>query len=321
MKRWLTGLALCVASLHPTAYAQAPAFPSKTIRIIVPFNAGSGSDTGARVYADVLSRELGQPVVVENRPGGSGLIAIQTVKQAPPDGHTIMLASNSPMSVNPVVIKDLPYDPFKEFRPIIGLGRGAVAFAVKGDSPYRSIQDVVDAAKREKRPLTIGNYSAGYQLVATWLGSATGTEVNHVAYKGATQMLTDVAGGALDIAATDFGGAAPILKDGRIRVLAITNHSRHKDFPNIPTMKELGFKDFETYVWTSFFVRSETPGDIVEKLAAAMQRVIVSEPAKAYHATTPSEVMGFGPDEMRKFQVAEYERFRRVAEAAGIKPQ
>jgi len=111
------------------------------------------------------------------------------------------------------------------------------------------------------------------------------------------------------------------MKDGRIRVLAITNHSRHKDHPDIPTMKELGFKDFETYVWTSLFVRAETPDDIVGRLSAAMPRVLVSDAAKAYHATVPFEIMAFGPEEMRTFHRQEYERFRRVATAAGIKPQ
>jgi tripartite-type tricarboxylate transporter receptor subunit TctC len=319
MKKLITTLALALAA--PLAIAQAGNFPTKPIRIIVPFNAGSGSDTGARVYGEILSKELGQPVIVENRPGGSGLLTIQAVKAAPADGHTIMLASNSPMTVNPVVMKDLPYDPVKDFRPISGLGRGAVAFIVRGDSPAKSVADLVSLAKNEKRSLVVGNYSAGYRLVAAWLGTATGSEVTHVAYKGGAQMMNDIIGAQLDTGAIDFGGAAPLIKEGRLRALAITGDKRHPDFPDVPTMKESGFPEFETYVWTSFFVRADTPDDVTKTLADAMQKVLVSPAAKAYQATIPTQPMLFGPDEMRAFQLSEIERFGRVAKAAGIEPQ
>jgi tripartite-type tricarboxylate transporter receptor subunit TctC len=319
MKSLFFSVAMMLAA--PLALAQAEKFPSKPIHIIVPFNAGSGSDTGARVYGEILSKVLGTPVVVENKPGASGLLTIQHVKAAPADGYTIMLASNSPMTVNPVVMKNLPYDPVKDFRPISGLGRGSVAFVVPANSPHKTIKDLADAAKKEKRTLAVGNYSAGYHLVAAWLGTATGTEVTHVPYKGGAQMMNDVIGGQLDTGAIDFGGAAPLIKDGRLRALAITGGERHPDFPDVPTMKESGYPDFESYVWTSFFVHADTPDDVTKKLADAMQKVLVTDEAKAYQATIPTAVMRLGPDEMREFQLSEIERFRRVAEAAGIQPQ
>lgn len=303
------------------AHAQPASFPSKPIRIVVPFAAGSGSDTGARVYGEILAKLVGQPVLVENRPGASGQIAIQAVKQAPADGHTILLASNSPLTVNPVVMKNLPYDPFKDIRPLVGLGKGPAAFVVKGDAPYRTIQDLVEAAKKEKRSLTVGNYSAGYQLIATWLGTASGASVTHVAYKGGAQMVNDVIAGQLELAATDFGGVLQLLKDQRVRALAITGDKRHPAYPDVPTMKESGFPEFESWVWTAFYVRAETSDEVTGKLADLMQQVLVTDKAKAYHATVTSEVMALRPDEMRKFQLSEYERFRRVAEAAGVKPQ
>jgi tripartite-type tricarboxylate transporter receptor subunit TctC len=319
MKKLMFGAALMLAA--PLAFAQAANFPSKPIRIIVPFNAGSGSDTGARVYGEILSKELGTPVIVENKPGASGLLTIQHVKSSPADGYTIMLASNSPMTVNPVVMKDLPYDPVKDFRPISGLGRGSVAFVVRADSPDKTVKDLVERANQEKRPLAVGNYSAGYHLAAAWLGTATGAQVNHVPYKGGAQMMNDVIGGQLDTGAIDFGGAAPLIKEGRLRALAITGAERHPDFPDVPTMKESGYPDFETYVWTSFFVHADTPDDITAKLADAMQKVLVTDEAKAYQATIPTAPMRFGPTEMREFQLAEIERFRRVAQAAGIEPK
>lgn len=315
----LAGLTLAWAPL--AALAQTVGFPSRPIRILVPFAAGSGSDTGARVYGEILSKLVGQPVLVENRPGASGQLAIQAVRQAPADGHTILLASNSPLTVNPVVTKNLPYDPFKDIRPLVGLGKGAVAFVVRADSPHRTIQDLVAFAKREKRSLNAGNYSAGYQLINTWLGTAAGVGMTHVPYKGGAQMVNDVMAGDLDFGANDFGGLPGLLKEKRVRVLAITADKRHPAFSEIPTMKESGFPDFESWVWTGFYVRAETPDDLTRRLADLWQQVLASEPARAYQASQPSEVLNLRLEEMGRFQRAEYERFKRVAEAAGVTPQ
>lgn len=321
-RRTLLGAACAL----PVALSAAPAFgqskwmPTKPIKIIVPFAPGSGSDSDSRFYADLLTKELGQPVLVENRPGASGLVTIQAVKAAPADGHTIMLASNSPMTVNPIVMKNLPYDPLKDFRPVVGLYKGPVVFIVKGDAPYKTIPELLEFARRDKQPLNIGNYSAGYQLVATWLGSAGNVPVNHVPYKGGTQMMTDIIAGQLQMAATDFGGALPMIKEGRLRALAITSDKRSPGL-DIPTMKESGFADFETYVWASFFVRAETPDDATNRLVEAMHKVMALPEARAYQATKPTELIKGGPEDLRQFVIAEQQRFRKVAEAAGVQPQ
>jgi tripartite-type tricarboxylate transporter receptor subunit TctC len=316
MKKLLPLLAALI--LTSIAHAQPAAFPSKPIRVIVPFNAGSGSDSASRAYGEVMARLLGQPVVVDNRPGGSGVVAIQAVKAAPSDGHTILLASVSPMAVNPVLIKNLPYDPFKDFRPVHGLAVGPAAFIVRGDAPWKTMGEFVAAAKKDKRTLSVGNYSDGYMLVGAWLGTAAGVPVNHVPYKGGVQMQTDVVGGQLDIAVNDFGGVVPLLKEGRLRVLAITSDKRDPMFPNIPTMKESGFPDFETYVWASFYVKADTPDDVTAKLADAVRKAMESPEGKAYANSLPCCAMMLSQKEMGDFQRREYERFKRVAEQAGI---
>lgn len=303
------------------AHGQSAPFPTKPMRIIVPFNAGSGSDSASRAYGEVMARLLGQPVVVDNRPGGSGLVAIQAVKAAPSDGHTILLASVSPMAVNPVLVKNLPYDAFKDFRPVHGLAVGPAAFIVKGDAPWKTMAEFVAAAKKDKRTLSVGNYSDGYMLVGAWLGTAAGVPVNHVPYKGGVQMQTDVVGGQLDIAVNDFGGVVPLLKEGRLRVLAITSDKRDPMFPNIPTMKESGFPDFETYVWASFYVKADTPDDVTAKLSDAVRRAMESPEGKAYANSLPCCAMMLGQKEMGEFQRREYERFKKVAEQAGIQPK
>lgn len=320
MKKLLVSAAVMLA-VPFAAHAQADSFPSKPIRIMVPFNAGSGSDETSRVYGEIVSKMLGQPVVVENRPGASGLLAIQAVKAAPADGHTILLASNSPMAVNPIVVKNLQYDPFKEFRPVHGLSVGPAAFVVRADSPYKTMQDLVDAAKKENRPLAVGNYSAGYQLIGTWLGVAGKVQVTPVPYKGGAQMVADVIGGQLDTGVNDFSGVVPLIKAGKIRALAITGGERSPMLPEIPTMIESGFKGFETYVWASLFVRAETPDDITKKLADAFEAALNSPEGKAYQASRPGQPLMKKLDGMGEFHRQEYERFKHVAEAAGVQPQ
>ncbi|GCL63769.1 Bug family tripartite tricarboxylate transporter substrate binding protein [Pseudaquabacterium pictum] len=316
--RWI--LAATTLALSPLL-AGAQAFPSKPMKILVPFTAGSGADSSSRFYGEQLSKLLNQTVTVENKPGGSGVIAVQAVRQLPADGHTILMGSNSPAVVNAITIKNLPYDPFKDLRPLYGLAISPVAFAVKADSPYKTIGDVVAAARKENRPLQLGNYSAGYQLVAAWLGTASGLPVTHIPYKGGAQMLTDVIGGALEVGVIDFTGTIELLKGGKLRVLAITAPARDAKFPDIPTMKESGFADFETSVWSAFFMRAETPDDVVEKLAAAIQKIMTSDVGKAYHASLPSQPMMMGPKALGEFQLREYQRFKRVADTAGIKPE
>lgn len=313
------------AAAQTPAPAPAPGagavFPSKPIKIMVPFTAGSGADSASRFYGEQLGKLFNQTVTVENRPGGSGVVAVQAVRAAPADGHMILMGSNSPVVVNAITIKNLPYDPFKDLRPLYGIAISPVAFAVRTESPYKTMADLVAASKKDNRPLQLGNYSAGYQLVAAWLGTASGLAVNHIPYKGGAQMLTDVVGGQLEVGVVDFTGTVELLKGGRLRVLAITADKRDAKYPDIPTMKESGFPDFETAVWSAFFMRAETPDDVVDKLAAAMQKAMTSEAGRAYHATLPAAAMMMGPKELGAFQQKEYQRFKRVADSAGIKPE
>ena len=287
----------------------------------MPFSAGSGADSSSRFYGELIGKAFGQQVLVENKPGGSGVVAVQATRQAPADGHTILMGSNSPAVVNAIMIRNLPYDPFKDLRPLYGIQMTPVAFAVKADSPYRTIGELIDAAKKANRPLQLGNYSAGYQLVAAWLGTASGLPVTHVPYKGGAQMLTDVVGGQLEAGVIDLVGTLELMKGGRLRVLAITSGKREPKFPDIPTMKESGFPEFETWVWAAFFVRAETPTEIVDKLAAAVHKAMTSEEGRAYQATQPSAPLMMGPKELGEFQLREYQRFKRVAELAGISPE
>ena len=305
--------------LLPVAHGQDKNFPERAVKIIVPFTAGSGSDTSARFFAEQLAAIFGQPFVVENRPGASGVLAVMAVKTAPPDGHTILLASNSPISVNPIVIKGLPYDPIKDLRPISGVTRGMNAFIVAPNSSIKTLADLVAASKA--KPLNAGTYSAGYHLALEWFSSLAVAKVLNIPYKGGAQVFADVMGNQLDWGIADMGGVATLVQAGKIRALAVSGETRHPYFPDVPTIKESGYPDYVNYSWTSFYVRSDTPDVIADKLAAAMQKALASPAAKNFVEKTGGELMPHQPDVMRKFQQTELERFRRIAAAAGIVAQ
>jgi|PersoiStandDraft_1058852.scaffolds.fasta_scaffold15952_2 tripartite-type tricarboxylate transporter receptor subunit TctC len=320
MKRmWLVFLWLI--AIAPPAMGQAKDFPNKAVKVIVPFTAGSGSDTSARFFGEKLAAILGQPFVVENKPGASGVIAVMTVKTAPADGHMILLASNSPLSVNPVTIKDLPYDPLKDLKPLSGLTRGMNAYIVAPNSKLKTLADLVAASKQGGPPLNAGNYSAGYRLALEWFAALAGIKLNQIPYKGGAPIFTDVMGNQLDMAIVDLGGVSPLLKSGKLRALAVSGERRHPDFPDVPTIKESGYPEYVNYSWTSFYVRAETPDDVTAKLANALQKALATNEAREFVKKTGGELMPYAPVAMKKYHRDELERFRRIADAAGIKPE
>ena len=314
--RWLASAMLLICG---SAFAQG--YPAKPIRIMIPFAVGSGSDTNARFFGDLLSRAWGQPVLVENRPGGSGISAVLAVKSAPADGYTLLLGSNSPMTVNPVVMKDLPYDPVKDFRPVIFFGLSPVAFIVSASSPHKTVADLVAATKKSGLPLQIGTYSAGYELISAWFGTVIGISITQVPYKGAAAVITDILGGQLPSGAIDYGGAVPYVKDGRLRVLASSAEARHPVLPDVPTMKESGYPEMVSYTWSAIFVRVETPDAIAAKLHEGFKAAIAMPEGRAFQAARPTIEVSMTPKEMQTFVASEYERFRGIAKAASIQPR
>lgn len=311
----LAGLLSVVGATH----AQDKPYPTRPVTIYVPFTAGSGSDTSARFFAEQLAKTLNGSFVVENKPGASGIIAVASVKSAPADGHAILLASNSPISVNPVTIKDLPYDPLRDLKPIAGMARGMNALVVAPNSPIRTLADLVDRSKQ--KPAMIGTYSDGYRLALEWLSSQTGAKFQNVPYKGGSPVFTDVMGGHVDAGVVDLGGASELIRSGKLRALAVSGEARHKDFPNVPTVRESGYPEYVNYSWTSFYVRAETPDDITKKLADAMQVALHAQSARDFMKKTGGELMPYTAERMREYQNAEIARFRAIAESAGIKPQ
>jgi len=311
---------LLSALIAPTrTLAQPASFPSKPIRIVVPY-AGGLADEEPRFYAQLITKTTGHAVFIDNRPGGSGIVGAQVVKAAPADGYTLLMGAMSPMVVNPVVMKDLPYDPFKDFRPVHGLVQSPGAFVVRADSPYRSIRDVIERAMREDRPINIGNYSVMYELIASWLGLESKIKFNHIRYKGGGPMITDLLGGQLELCMNEFASTATLIEAGKVRALAVTSTSRYAAHPGVPTMVESGFPGFVSYGFASIFTRAEVPDVIVSKLAEMFTSAMQTPEAKErYRARVGTEALPLGPQQMGELHRKDYERFKRIADTTGIK--
>jgi tripartite-type tricarboxylate transporter receptor subunit TctC len=314
---------MSAAPVAPYAYAQgADTYPNKPVKIYIPLAAGSAGETFTRFFADKLSKSLGQPFVVENAPGGNGIISAMAVKNAPADGYTMLQGTGFLMSVNPVTLKNLPYDPVKDFKPVSGILKAMIMIVVPVGSPVHTLADLIAFAKKSKDPLNAGTYSPSYQLALAWFASLAGIKVSNVPYKGASQVAMDVVGNQLDFGLSDVAGVASLVKSGKLRGLAVSGGDRHPDFPEMPTMRESGFADYVTYTWASLFVRSATPDSIVAKLWGAMEKAFKTQEAQdAVSKSGGSLLMPLGPAEMRKFQLEEAERDRQIAKAAGFQPQ
>ncbi|MGB3067784.1 MAG: tripartite tricarboxylate transporter substrate binding protein [Ottowia sp.] len=302
------------------AWAKSPAYPGHPIRIVSPFAAGSTSDTSARFIAQHLSMALKQPVTVENQPGADGRIGMQNVKKAPADGYTLVAGSWTNLAVNPILIKDLPYDPLKDFKPVAGIGRSMLGFSVPANSEFKTLKDLLAAAKSRPGKLNCGNFGAGYRLAAECLSELAGVQFTHVPYRTTGQMNTDLAGGQIDVALDGVTSMATLAQSGQLRILAVTGEQRHPEFPNVPTVKE-SFPSYVVYGWSALMVRSEVPDDITELLAQHVQKILTSKEGQEFASRVGSDLLNRTTGEMRKYQVAQIELLRKVAHTAGIKPE
>ena len=314
---------LLIATLSALAFGAMAqdAYPNRPLRIVVPTSPGSGSDTTARFFGEQLGTALGQPVVIENKPGANGVIAAMTVKQAPADGYTLFLGTNTHMAVNPIVVKALPYDAVKDFKFVGGLARGMMAFVAPPNTKIHNVEELVAASKAAPAKLNVGSYTSGFQLSAEWFASLTNTQLMYIPYKGTPEVFTALMGNQLDWSVTDVISALPQVKAGKLKAIAVSGEKRFPEMPDVPTIKESGYPDYVNYTWTSMVVRADTPDAVTNKLVEALRRILAAPAAKEFATKIGSELMQADPIEMRKFQLSETERFRRIADVAGIKPQ
>lgn len=306
---------LLMASL---AQAQPAAYPSHAVKIIVSLPPGSGADSTARFLSKHLSEQFKQPFVVENRPGANSFIAAQAVATAPADGYTMFVTSNSPMTTNAAVFKKLPYDPVNDFTPVAPVARFPMVLVVPAKSPYQQVSDLVSAARAHPGDLNFGSGTATYQVVAELFHEKNGIKATHVAYKGTSAALTDVAGGVVQYTFADVSATLPMIRGGLLRALAVTSTTRINDLPDVPTMQESGTKDFEAYAWTAVFFPAKVSPEIVNTIARSVQDLIKRPEGATFLAKLGGEAFIGGPEDLRAFQIDETERMKRTAKLANI---
>ncbi|AEI81593.1 extra-cytoplasmic solute receptor BugT (plasmid) [Cupriavidus necator N-1] len=299
----------------------AGAYPDKPIRLVVSFPPGSGADTTARYVAQKLGERLGKPVVVENRPGANSFIAAQAVAGADPDGHTIFLASNSPMATNVAIFKRLPYDPVKDFAPVARLTRGVMAVVVPASSGAITIGELAERSRAQPGTLNYGAGAASYQIATELFLHLAGGRATPVPYKGVAPALSDLAGGQLDFAFADLGAVVPFLQSGKVRMLAVSADRRVDAFPKVPTLQESGFRDYYMINWTAAFVPARTPAPIANLLGEHLQAIYRLPEGVAKVRQSYGEPFFGDANELRRFQIEEISRWEQAARQAGMQKQ
>jgi tripartite-type tricarboxylate transporter receptor subunit TctC len=307
---------LCAAS------AQAQNYPAKPIHILVPYAPGGITDIAARIVGAKLTEAWGQQVVVENKPGGNGFIAMTAGAKAAPDGYTMTMVTVGDVAINPALFKEMPYDVQRDFAPIAMVSDAPMVLAVHGNAPYHSVADVIAAAKAQPGRISVatpGNGSVN-QLVLEWMALNTATQFQHIPYKGGAPAAAAIAAGDIPLAIVASSSATPHVKSGRVRVLAVTMAKRSQFTPEWPTLQEVGVKDVDASNWTALFAPRGTPQAIIDKLNAEVVKILNVTDVKERFAGGGVETIPSSAAELDARVKQDAARFKVIVEKANIRP-
>jgi tripartite-type tricarboxylate transporter receptor subunit TctC len=296
-------------------------FPARPIRFVVPFPPGSGTDTSARYFAKKLGELVGQSIVVDNKVGGNGFIAVRAVLSAPADGYTVFIGSNSTLAVNAALFKALPYDPVADFAPLSMLMRSPALLIVPGDSPQRTLKELVNEAHNHPGQLNFGAGSAGYQLMAESFNDSAKINTVHVPFKGASEAVSAVSAGTVQFAFAEMTSAQELVKAGKLRALAVASDRRVAALAGVPTANEAGLPNFTAYTWVAAVVHAKTPKPEADKLAQLFTQIEREAETREFYERIGAQVMNGGPEEMRQFQNSEIQLWKRIAIKAKVELQ
>ncbi|MBO9328272.1 ABC transporter substrate-binding protein [Achromobacter pulmonis] len=309
----------CLLAALPAAHAET--FPSRPLKFVVPFGPGSGTDTSARYFARQLQELTGQPVVVENRPGANGFIAVKNVLAAPADGYTIFIGSNSTLAVNAALFKQLPYDPVADFSPLTMMMRSPAMLAVKPQATYADLKGLIAYAKANTGKVNFGAGSAGYQLMGELLNDSAGIQAVHVPFKGAADAITAVASGTVDYTFAEVTAVQELAKDGRVKAVAVASDKRVSTSPDVPTASEAGLPGFEAYTWVGAMVSAKTPPGQTARLAELFTQISKMDETRRFYERLGATPMTGGPQQMRTFQENEIALWKRIVVKAKVPQQ
>ncbi len=321
MKRRIACLsaALAAATLVVAGIAAAQTFPTRPVKISAPYSAGAGPAVFTRVVADRLAKAWGQPVVVEARPGASGFIALEAVKNAAPDGHELVVVSNAHVAINPWLYRKLPYDPDRDFVPVALFYRTPFYLIASSAGPFQTVPALIAAAKA--KPDTV-SYGSSYVGSPSHLGSAefafvTGTRMIHVPFKDQSQMYVSVANGDVGWAFSTLGSALPLVQSGRLKLVAIAAKQRAKGQPDVPTLAEAGGPDMVVDSWLAVMAPRGTPRDVVQKINADVNRALADPEVVQQLATFGFDAAPGTPEQLGEFIAAESKRFAELVKRTG----
>jgi len=314
------GLAALAAAAITSAFAQddASKYPARPIHIIVGFTPGGGNDIIARIVGQKLSESLGQPVVIENKPGGGAIVATEYVAKSEPDGYTLLVGASGAMAINPAVYARLPYDSIRDFTPVSELGSFPLILVVNASSPIRSVADLIAYAKANPDKANYASSSAAFQLVTEQFKQKTGAPMQVIPYKGANDSVMAVVSGQVTLTIADAGPVSGQVKSGMVRALAVAAPNRMEDFPDVPTMKEAG-ADVDAVLWSGIFAPRQTPPAVVMKLQDEFMRIARLPDVIARLKPLGIESVGNSSEEFAKILAADIARWSEVARAGKIR--
>ena len=320
MKR-ISQVFLAAAAFAFASAVFAQPFPSKSIRLIVPFPAGSATDTVARIIGQSVSAAIGQPVVVDNKAGADGAIAGAEVVKSAPDGYTLLLATNSPMAVVPAMKKVPPYDPIADFTPITDVGRYTFFLYINAETPIKSFKELVTFAKANPGKL---NYATGNTtgiMSFAQMNALAGIQMTHVPYKGEPQAVTDIIAGRVQLLwATPTTGLSH-LKDGKLRALATNLKSRSNLLPDVPTMAEVGIPQYSVASWAALYGPGKMPRDLQQRLNKEFTDALKRPDVVAQLDKQAFQITGSTTDELAAFTKAQLEAYRGIMKSIGMQPE
>jgi tripartite-type tricarboxylate transporter receptor subunit TctC len=314
--KWWTSLLLALAV--PVAHSQT--YPSRPVKLVVPFPAGSATDQVARLTGAQLQEALGQPFVVENKAGAQGSIAAAEVARAAPDGLTLLVTTNTPQAANVSLFKKLNYDPVKDFAPIARLGTTSFMLMVRPDFPSKTLKEFLSHVRSQPGKLSAGYGSSGSQVSLAMLKAMGKLEVVEVPYKGIPQTITDTMGGSLAFTFVDLGNALAQAKGGKLRGLAVTSAKRTPLAPDVPAIAE-ELKGYELIAWFGLVAPAKTPNDIVQKLHDATVKGLAKPEVKEKFAAIGTDVAPMNPAQFAKFIQSEIEHWAKLVKLANIQPE
>ena len=314
-------IAAAAATLACTA-ALAQAYPDKPIKAVVPFAAGSATDQIGRAFAQKMQEALGQPIVIDNKPGVNGMLGADAVAKAAPDGYTILIGTNSTNAALKSLMKQLPYDQDKAFAPVAYMGSVPLIIAVNPDVPAKTLKELVDLAKAKPKSINFASASTS-QLVSTeMLAGMAGIELTNVPYKSGPAAMTDLIGGVVQMFSADFAVMLPQVKAGKVRGLAVTSTKRSPAVPELPTVNEaLGLKDYELIAYFAMYVPAGTPADVIAKLNKAANAAANSKEVQEKFAGIGFAVEPGTPEDLAKRGATETAKWAKAIKDAKIEPQ